>query len=455
VELGALRRHWSRLGRRDPLWAVLTHPAKERGGWVPEEFFRAGVDEVEALLRRAAALNLDIPRRRALDFGCGVGRITQALAPHFDHCDGVDISRPMLRAAAAYNRHPTRCSYHLNAAPNLALFADATFSFAYSTLVLQHMEPRYSRAYIRELLRVLAPDGVLVFQLPNHRAGQRPDLDAARTPVAGRLPAAAFDARLTLDTSTLSLGAGEKLSLAVTVENRSTHVWNALPDASGRFRINVANHWRFDDGELLQRDDGRCPLPHDVAPGGRVTVLLTITSPRCDGAYELEIDLVQENVGWFAERGSEPVRLACQVHGGLPAPRRSPAKATMPPAAVRSFRERHPRTFGILRDTGVRDIYWRYRRGVDRIKARRDRAIRAVREPVFEHVIVPAVGAVAPAINWWKRRPFAPKMEMHCVPRAEVVALLAERGGRLVEAEEELTADGFMSCRYWVRNDRQ
>jgi SAM-dependent methyltransferase len=448
VELGALRRHWYRLGRRDPFWAVLTHPAKKRGGWDLDEFFRDGVDEVAAVLHRAARLNLDVSRRRALDFGCGVGRITQALATHFDRCDGVDISRPMLRAAARYNRHPGRCAYHLNAAPDLALFADATFSFAYSTLVLQHMEPRFSRGYIRELLRVLAPGGTLVFQLPSHRAGQEPDLDAVRSPVAGRLPSAAFNARLSIDASSLSLRAGEELPLAVMVENASTLVWKSLPDASGRYRINVANHWRFEDGELLQRDDGRCPLPHDVEPGGRAQVMLGVRAPRFDGTYGLELDLVQENVGWFGERGSRTLRVVCHVHGGLPAPPRlSASEVTVAAAEVRPFRERHPHTFGLLRATGLRDVYWTWRRSLDRVKSRRDRLIRAAREPLFQRVIVPAN-------NWWAGRPFAPKMEMHCVPRVEVLAILADSGGRLVEVDEELTPGGFQSCRYWVLKDR-
>ena len=57
---------------------------------------------------------------------------------------------------------------------------------------------------------------------------------------------------------------------------------------------------------------------------------------------------------------------------------------------------------------------------------------------------------VPPMINWWKGRPFAPRMEMHCVPRAEVLAILAENGGRLIDTEEELMPGGFQSCRYWV-----
>jgi SAM-dependent methyltransferase len=363
----------------------------------------------------------------------------------------------MLREAARHNRHPDRCTYHLNAAPDLALFADSTFSFAYSTLVLQHMEPRYSKRYIREFLRVLAPGGVLVFQLPSHRADREPAPDAVLSPIGGRLPASAFNAHFSSTASSLSLRAGEQVALEVIVENASPHAWASLPDARGRYRINVANRWMFEDGELLQRDDARCPLPHDVEPGGRVHVMLGVSAPSCNGRYALELDLVQENVSWFGQRGSETLRIPCEVSGGLPAAPRPKVQQLAPPppvqkiAAVPShappFRERHPRTFRVLRATRLRDAYWIWRRALDRLKGRRDRFIIAARKQTFE-VVVP------PLVNWWRGRPFAPKMEMHCVPRAEVLAILGESGGRPVHVDEELLRDGFQSCRYWVRKEQ-
>ena len=444
MRLRALRRHWERLGRRDPLWAVLTDPDKRSGAWNLEQFFRGGAEEIVAVLQRAERLGLTVSRRRALDFGCGVGRLTQAMADQFDHADGVDIAASMLRAARLHIRHLERCSFHLNVTPDLALFADASFTFVYSTLVLQHMEPRYSKGYIRELLRVLAPDGLLVFQLPSHRAAQEPPADAARTPIDGRLPAAAFNARFAAEPSSLSVCGGETVTLRVTVENRSPHAWPALPTPWGRYQINLANRWLDEDGELLQRDDARCPLPQDLASGSRADLMLGVTAPRFDGAYWLELDLVQENVGWFAQWGSATLRIPCRVVGGLPgAPRRRPASATFVQPKLR-FSERHPRTFHVLRVTGLRDLYWVWRHALDRVKVHRDRFIVWSRERAFERVVIPLV-------NWWKGRPFAPKMEMHCVPRSEVLKILMEAGGRLVDAEEELMPGGFQSCRYWVR----
>jgi hypothetical protein len=60
---------------------------------------------------------------------------------------------------------------------------------------------------------------------------------------------------------------------------------------------------------------------------------------------------------------------------------------------------------------------------------------------------------VPPVINWWNTLSFGPRMEMHCVPRAEILALVAEAGGRVVDVEEELMSGGYHSCRYWVKKD--
>lgn len=442
VRLRTLKRNWERLGRRDPFWAALTDPVKRETGWDPEQFYRSGAAEIEALLQQAQQLGISVSRRRALDFGCGAGRLTQALANHFDRCDGVDISKTTLRMARRHNQQPERCFYHLNVTSDLRLFADASFSFACSTLVLQHIEPRDSKRYLRDLLRVLAPGGLLVFQLPSHRIALERRDDAPQTEVSGPLPPAAAKARLTTKDAFLSVRAGEVLPLSVSVENSSPSLWPALPDAQGRYRINLANHWLDKDGELLQRDDGRCPLPHDVAPGRRIDVLLWVTAPLVNGDYWLELDLVQENVSWFAEQGSEVLRIPCRVEGGLPSAdcgmrnaEQRARRGEVPPEAP--FRERHPCIFRVLRVTRLRDVYWSYRRVLDRVKARRDRVIRRI---------------VHPLINWWNRRPFAARMEMHCVPRAEVLDILVEGAGRLIKTEDEIMG-GYHSCRYWVVKD--
>ena len=117
-------------------------------------------------MKYAATLPVGFARRRALDFGCGIGRLTQALAAHFSEIHGVDIAPSMIRAAQRFNCYGERCHYDLNPEGDLRLFPDDYFDFIYSNIVLQHMEPRYSQKYIQEFIRVLVPGGLLVFSLP-------------------------------------------------------------------------------------------------------------------------------------------------------------------------------------------------------------------------------------------------------------------------------------------------
>jgi SAM-dependent methyltransferase len=166
MHISELKRNWNAFGRKDPLWAIITRPDKKGGKWNAEHFFYTGKEEIDAVMEHVISLGIAVKPRRALDFGCGVGRVTQALVAHFDHVVGVDIAASMLKAARKYNRFGERCRYYLNETDDLSLFHNDYFDFIYSNMVLQHMEPRYSKNYLREFVRVLAPQGVLVFQIP-------------------------------------------------------------------------------------------------------------------------------------------------------------------------------------------------------------------------------------------------------------------------------------------------
>ena len=176
VKLEDIGANWDKFGELDPMWAILADPAKRGGKWSEEEFFATGRTEIEAVLDWVAKTGLRVERRRALDFGCGIGRLTQALAEHFDQVDGVDIAPSMVDRARLLNRHGERCRFHVNRASDLRLFPDGAFDFVYSVIVLQHVPPAISSGYLREFFRVLAPGGVSVFQLPSQmiESAERP-----------------------------------------------------------------------------------------------------------------------------------------------------------------------------------------------------------------------------------------------------------------------------------------
>jgi SAM-dependent methyltransferase len=167
MKLSKVRQYWDRQAHAGPMWAILTDPAKAGGRWDADEFFATGVREVGAFMEQATAWGKPIARRSALDFGCGIGRLTQALAEYFDKVHGVDISPKMIDLANAHNRKGARVEYLCNPAGDLSPFADGSIDMVLSWITLQHMRPRYARRYLQEFLRVLAPGGLLLFQCPS------------------------------------------------------------------------------------------------------------------------------------------------------------------------------------------------------------------------------------------------------------------------------------------------
>lgn len=167
MSIKELQQSWDEFGRKDPLWAILTDPVKRNRKWGLAEFFKTGELEVAQVMNYIETLGVPLQRKRALDFGCGVGRLTQALSPYFDLCCGVDIAPSMVELARQYNRYGDKCTYCVNETDTLGFFRDDSFDLIYSNIVLQHMKPVYSKNYIREFLRILVPGGVLIFQVPD------------------------------------------------------------------------------------------------------------------------------------------------------------------------------------------------------------------------------------------------------------------------------------------------
>jgi len=415
VELKEVQRHWNAFGMIDPLWAIVTEPDKRHGKWKPGEFFACGEEEIERILRHVDSLAFPLRRGRALDFGCGVGRLTQALSRRFQQCDGVDIAPSMIALAQKYDRpwrrfcyevaRPWRtwpsgrrpwadcwpgfarllrgqkCRYVLNDSSDLALFNDDTFDFIYSSLVLQHMRPEYSQNYIKEFLRVLAPGGLAVFQIPGQPM-----------PPQHELP---YQACLRVERTSLTVEPGARITLPVHVKNLSTVTWPA---------VNVGNHWLSETGERLVNDDARASLPAGMKPGQEVEVSITVTAPRRLGHYWLEFDVVQESVVWFHTMGSETTRIPCQVG----------ADGWKLLARGRRLKERIRATPG-------------YRLGA-RLRRRVLMSVRTVAAGGFE-----------------------PIMEIYGVPKDELVKGIESHGGRIVDIQQDFSVGKeWESFRYYV-----
>jgi len=172
ASLEKIQSNWEGFAQADPLWAICVDSEKRGRRWTQEEFFATGEREIGAIMEYLRSQSLSPSRNSvALDFGCGVGRLTRALAQHFDECWGVDISPTMIQLAKDYHGNHPRLSFFLNQFDDLRQFPDARFGFIYTSITLQHIPKRYVRRYLQDLIRVLRPGGIFVFQVPEKIAG--------------------------------------------------------------------------------------------------------------------------------------------------------------------------------------------------------------------------------------------------------------------------------------------
>jgi SAM-dependent methyltransferase len=339
MDISELQRQWDAFGRLDPFWAVLTDPQRRGRRWDPAEFFETGRRDVAMLLEHAARLGVPRQWRQALDFGCGAGRLTQALATHVERAIGVDIAPSMIALAREHNAHGDRCLFEVNDRPDLSRFADAAFDIVHTGRVLQHMEPRLAEGYIRELVRVLAPGGYLSFDMPSEH-GLFDASGIAR-------PLSAYRASIEVLAAPPRLVPGERHVILVGVQNAGTSTW---ANAS----LNAGNHWLLGESVVV-RDDGREAIPQPWHPGTLRRVPVIVTAPREPATYRLQFDVVEEGLTWFGDLGSPVGEIGLTVTGASEA---EAAVAASEPAAAAPQMGMHAipraRVEALLAESGAR-----------------------------------------------------------------------------------------------------
>src|SRR2546423_6743 len=138
----------------------------------------------------------------------------------------------------------------------------------------------------------------------------------SKTP--GPLPDAGFKAQITLPDPPSKLRAGEKARVQVHIKNASDVLWWARGGETNtrddnKFYLAAGDRWLKGDGSLVTDMDGRYGIGKDLRPGEETEVPLLVTAPKEPGDYLLEVDLVQEQVGWFSDRGSPTARAKVTV----------------------------------------------------------------------------------------------------------------------------------------------
>jgi SAM-dependent methyltransferase len=100
---------------------------------------------------------------RALEIGCGPGRLMRPMSRHFVEIHGVDVSDEMIALAKEKLRDIPNAHVQVSDGSSLPMFADDSFEFVYSYAVFQHIPTReVVFSYLREIHRVMKPGGMAV-----------------------------------------------------------------------------------------------------------------------------------------------------------------------------------------------------------------------------------------------------------------------------------------------------
>jgi 2-polyprenyl-3-methyl-5-hydroxy-6-metoxy-1,4-benzoquinol methylase len=158
---------WEELARVNPTWAICSQPQFYGVGTPPETFWASGHNEVEGVLAALEAAGIEFGDEVALDFGCGLGRLTRPLAGRFGRVVGVDVSETMVETARRIHADCPGCVFEHNVGPDLRRYAPETFDFILSLIALQHIRSRRRVcAFVAEFVRLLRPGGIAVVQVP-------------------------------------------------------------------------------------------------------------------------------------------------------------------------------------------------------------------------------------------------------------------------------------------------
>jgi ubiquinone/menaquinone biosynthesis C-methylase UbiE len=138
--------------------------------WDEREFFRSGeinvANEVMPNMLRICGGSRSPLDLQMLEIGCGVGRMTRALARIFDHVTALDVSDEMLAQEKKNLAGLTNVSLVLGDGISLAPIASESLDFAFSFIVFQHIPSLDAiRCYCRETYRVLRPGSLFRFQV--------------------------------------------------------------------------------------------------------------------------------------------------------------------------------------------------------------------------------------------------------------------------------------------------
>jgi SAM-dependent methyltransferase len=164
-------RYWDERARENALFYVDNEADYDNPD--VDAFWRRGDEVLDRLV--AMTGHRVGPDDEVLDIGCGIGRMTRALAVRVGHVHALDVSSEMLRLARERNADLANVTWHHGDGTTLRVLADASVDGCFSHVVFQHLpDARMTLGYVREMGRVLRPGGWALFQVSTDPRIHRP-----------------------------------------------------------------------------------------------------------------------------------------------------------------------------------------------------------------------------------------------------------------------------------------
>ena len=163
---------WERWGKEDPYFGVVSldrfHAEKITAESL-EEFFDSGRRHIDYLLATIRGhMDPEFRPRKALDFGCGVGRCTIPLARVCQSVTGVDVSESMLKEGRKNAEAQGVANIEWRQSGDLGGVM-GPFDFVHSFIVFQHIPPARGLVLLSRLIDLLSPNGIASVQFLYHK----------------------------------------------------------------------------------------------------------------------------------------------------------------------------------------------------------------------------------------------------------------------------------------------
>lgn len=181
------RDFWDARAREDAMHFVDSR-LQYRGG-DRDRFWQRGDQDLTKLLD-TVGVRID-SGDRVVDIGCGVGRLSRAIAARASSVVGIDVSPEMVQLARSHNEHLQNAEFVVGDGESLDGISSYSADACISLVVFQHIpDPQVTLGYVREIGRVLKPGGWAVFQVSNDAAVHSYRLTVGRRlrAVLGRAP---------------------------------------------------------------------------------------------------------------------------------------------------------------------------------------------------------------------------------------------------------------------------